>query len=101
MNSSNYGIYVRGNNGQLESNFYGVLSNIIQLEFTSLPIMNLVLFQCEWFDNTPNIGNTVDNKYGIVQVKKSRRYNKTYDPFIFAQQAEQVYYTKYPEGHQG
>jgi len=49
MNSSNYDIYVQGSNDQLESNFYGVLSNIIQMEFTDLPIMNLVLFQCEWF----------------------------------------------------
>jgi len=62
--------------------------------------MNVVLFPCEWFDNTPNIGSKVDNNYGIVQVKESQRYNKGYDPFIFAQQAEQVCYTKYPEGHQ-
>ena len=46
----------------------------------------VVLFQCEWFDNTPNIGTKVDKNYGIVQVKESRRYNKAYDPFIFAQQ---------------
>jgi len=51
--------------------------------------------------NTPNIGTKVDNKYGIVQVKQSWRYNKAYDPFTFAQQVQQVYYTKYPEGHQG
>jgi len=37
----------------------------------------------------------VDNKYGIVQVKQSWRYNKAYDPFIFAE-AEQFYYTTYP-----
>jgi len=66
-----------------------------------MPIMNLVLFECEWFDNTLNVGIKVDNMYGIVQVNQSRRYNKAYDPFIIAQQAEQVYYTSYPEGHQG
>ena len=71
MNSSNYGVYVRGSDGQLESDFYGILSNIIQLEYNGLPIMNLILFQCEWFDNTPNIGTKVDNKYGILQVKQS------------------------------
>ncbi|RDX81159.1 hypothetical protein CR513_38188, partial [Mucuna pruriens] len=47
--------------------------------------MKLVLFKCDWFDNTPNIGTKVPNKYGIVEVQESRRYNKTYDPFIFAQ----------------
>ncbi|RDX88551.1 hypothetical protein CR513_29843, partial [Mucuna pruriens] len=43
----------------------------------------------------------VHNKYEIVEVRATRRYNKAYDPFIFAQQAEQVYYTTYPEGHHG
>ena len=33
-------------------------------------------------------------------MKQSRHY-RVYDPFIFAQQAEQVYYTSYPEGHRG
>lgn len=56
----------------------------------------LVLFKCDWFDPTPNQGTKIDN-YGIVEVKASRRY-KNYDPFIFAQQAKQVYYTQYPEG---
>ena len=101
MNASNHGVSVWGTNGQLESDFYGILTDIIQLEYTGIPPMKLVLFKCDWFDNTPNIGTRVDNKYGLVEVRQSRRYNKAYDPFIFAQQAEQVYFTKYPEGHQG
>ena len=59
--------------------------------------MNLILFQCEWFDNTSTIGTKVDNKYGIVQVKPSQRYKKAYNPFIFAQQVKQFYFTKYLE----
>ncbi|RDX99749.1 hypothetical protein CR513_17162, partial [Mucuna pruriens] len=35
----------------------------------------------------------------INHVRASRRYNKAYNPFIVAQQAEQVYYTPYPKGH--
>ncbi|XP_029130026.1 uncharacterized protein LOC114916771 [Cajanus cajan] len=85
--------------GQLESDFYGKLTDIIQLEYTGLPIMKLILFKCDWFDNTPNIGTRVNDKYGVVEVRQSRRYNKAYDPFILAQQAEQVYFTPYPEGH--
>jgi len=83
MNFNNYGVYVRGTNGQSESDFYEILSNTIQLEYIGFSIMNVILFQCEWFDNTPNIGTKVDNNYEIVQVKESRRYNKVYDPFIF------------------
>ena len=101
MNSSNYGVYVRGTNGQLESYFYGMLSDIIQLEYSRIPLVKLVLFKCDWFDNTPYIGTWVDKKYEIVEVSQSNKYTKAYDPFIFAQQAEQVYFTTYPEGHQG
>ncbi|RDY13672.1 hypothetical protein CR513_01372, partial [Mucuna pruriens] len=99
MNSINHGVYVRGTNGQLESDFYGNVTDIIQLEYTGFPIMKLVLFKCDWFDNTPNIGTKVHNKYEIVEVRTSRRYNKAYNPFIFAQQVEQVYYTPNPYGH--
>jgi len=71
MNSTNYDVYVRGTNAKLESYFYGILSNIIQLEYIDFPIMNLVFFQCEWFDNTPNIGTKVNKNYEIIQVKES------------------------------
>ncbi|RDX94990.1 hypothetical protein CR513_22543, partial [Mucuna pruriens] len=70
--------YVGGTNGQLESNFYRKLFDIIQLEYTR---------------------TEVHNKYEIIEVRESRRYNKAYDPFIFAQQVEQAYYTPYPKGN--
>ncbi|RDX80356.1 hypothetical protein CR513_39118, partial [Mucuna pruriens] len=98
MNSINHSVYVRGTNSQLEYDFYGNLSNIIQLEYTSFPIMKLVLFKCDWFDSTPNIGTKAHNKYEIVEVRSTQRYNKVYDLLIFAQQAKQVYYTTYPKG---
>jgi len=36
----------------------------------------------------------------MVSIKQSERYNKTSELFIFTQQGEQVYYTKYLERHQ-
>ena len=78
-----------------------MLYDIIQLEYTGIPFMKLVLFKCDQFDNTPYIGTRVDKKYQLVEVRQSKRYTKAYDSFIFAQQVEQVYYTTYPEGHQG
>ncbi|RDX77933.1 hypothetical protein CR513_41860, partial [Mucuna pruriens] len=90
MNSINHGVYVRGTNGQLESDFYGNLTDIIQLEYTGFPIMKLVLFKCDWFDNTSNIGT----KYG-----HHKDINKAYDSFLFSQQPKQVYYTSYLEEH--
>ena len=58
-----------GTYGQLEYDFYGMLYDIIQLEYTSIPLMKLVLFKCDWFDNTPYIGTRVDKKYEIVDVR--------------------------------
>ncbi|RDX75135.1 hypothetical protein CR513_45027, partial [Mucuna pruriens] len=46
------------------------------------------LFKCDWFDNTPNIWTKVYNKYEIIEVRESRRYNKAYDSFIFVQQTK-------------
>ena len=57
----------------------------------------LVFFKCEWFDPTLNQGTKVDNNYGILEVRAFRRY-KNYDPLILAQQAKQVYHTKFLEG---
>jgi len=70
MNSSNYGVYVWGTDGQLEYDFYGMLYDIIQLEYTGIPLMKWVLFKCDWFDNTPYIGIQVDKKYEIAEVRQ-------------------------------
>jgi len=37
MNSSNYGVYVRGTDGKLKFDFYGMLYDIIQLEYIGIP----------------------------------------------------------------
>jgi len=70
MSSFNYGGSARGTNGQLEYDFYGMLSDIVQLGYTSLPSVMLVLFNCDCVDNTPNTRTKVDNKYRIVEVNQ-------------------------------
>ena len=67
MRTSNYGVCVRGTNGQLEDDFYGILNDIIELEYTGIPSKKVVLFKCDWFDNTTDIGTKVDNHYGLVE----------------------------------
>ncbi|KAL5142778.1 hypothetical protein HKD37_09G025897 [Glycine soja] len=52
-------------------------------------------------DISSNFPTWFKQYYQLVEVRQSKRYTKTYDLFIFAQQAEQVYYTTYPEGHRG
>ncbi|XP_057444296.1 uncharacterized protein LOC130736486 [Lotus japonicus] len=98
MSTTNYGVCVRcGENDSVGNDYYGMLIDIFELEYTGSPTKKVVLFQCDWFDPSPQ-GTRID-AYGNVEIKKSRRY-PSYDPFILAQQAEQVYFSSYPEGQQ-
>lgn len=92
----NSGVCTRGSvYGQPEDDYYGILQEVIQLEYPGLPIKQVVLFNCTWFDPTPRRGTRIHDQYGIVEVRANRRYNR-YDPFILASQAHQVYYASYP-----
>ncbi|KAK6789192.1 hypothetical protein RDI58_012991 [Solanum bulbocastanum] len=37
----------------------------------------------------------MDHQHNIIEVKHTRKY-RSYDPFIIAQNAKQVYYASYP-----
>lgn len=94
--TSNSGVCIKGTNySETESDYYGRLSEILQLEYPGLPIKRTVLFKCEWFDPTNNVGMKVHKQYGLVDINHRRKLNK-YEPFILAMQAAQVYYVPYP-----
>ncbi|WZY93050.1 hypothetical protein YC2023_065379 [Brassica napus] len=80
----NYGICVKG-----ETDFYGILQEITEVEFPGLLRLKCVLFKCDWFD-------PVANKFGVVDVNAGRSY-KTFEPFILALQADQVSFISYPQ----
>lgn len=87
--TSNYGICVKG-----ETDFYGILQEIIEVEFPGLLKLKCVIFKCDWFDPVVNRGVRF-NKFGVVAVNGGRRYNK-FEPFILASQADQVSFLPYP-----
>ena len=87
----NYGVYIKGSN----NNYYGVLKDIIELEFQALPIKRTVLFMVDWFDPTMNTGMIIHTRYQLVDIQERRRFNR-YEPFALAAQASQVYFCKYP-----
>ncbi|KAL0887203.1 hypothetical protein Bca101_011186 [Brassica carinata] len=91
--TSNYGICVKG-----ETDFYGILTEIIEVEFPGILKLKCVLFKCEWFDPVVNRGVRF-NKFGVVDVNSGRRYNK-FEPFILASQADQVSFLSYPRNHE-
>ncbi|KAJ9173753.1 hypothetical protein P3X46_016860 [Hevea brasiliensis] len=92
----NSGVCIRGSTyGDTTDDYYGLLKEVIQLEYPALPIKRVVLFKCEWFDITPNVGIKVHKHYNLVDINHKKRLNK-YEPFILASQAEQVVYIPYP-----
>ncbi|XP_019197078.1 PREDICTED: uncharacterized protein LOC109190933 [Ipomoea nil] len=96
--TSNYGVSIKGAGlAQSESNFFGTLQEVVEVEYPQCSIKKVVLFKCEWFDPTPNIGSIFNSEYGIAEVHCNKRYRK-YDPFIIAQSACQVCYIPYPRG---
>lgn len=93
----NCGLCVKGDDEGVEENYYyGIVKEILQVEYLGEPTKQLVLFNCEWFDIVANNGMKIQHQYGIVEVHRRRRYSK-YDPFIIATNAIQVYYVPYPE----
>ncbi|KAL4582138.1 hypothetical protein LXL04_006679 [Taraxacum kok-saghyz] len=91
--TSNSGVCVRGEtyNAQ-ESDYYGILEEILELEYCGNEHSIVLMFKCVWFDNNQGV---VVNKNKLVDVKHKSRL-QTDDPFILASQAEQVFYTSYP-----
>nr|GLL19544.1 uncharacterized protein LOC109149905 [Ipomoea trifida] len=91
----NSGVCIKGINYSVdESDYYGRLVEVVQVEYPGLPIKRTILFKCEWFDPT-SVGMKVHPKYKLVEVNHKRRFNR-YEPFVLAMQAAQVYYCTYP-----
>ncbi|KAH0660953.1 hypothetical protein KY289_029701 [Solanum tuberosum] len=92
----NSGICIKGSSHSAnEIDYYGILTEILQLEYHALPFKRIVLFKCSWFDPTPKHGTRVHPQYNLVDVNRRRTFNK-YEPFIMAVQASQVYFETYP-----
>lgn len=86
----NYGISVKGDS----SDYYGILTEIIEVTYPGLLNMKCVFFRCEWYDHIVGYGTQMNN-LGVIDVHSARRYNK-YDAFIFVSQEDQVCYIPYP-----
>ena len=96
-NTINSGVWVRGDgSGAGEVDYYGVLEDIVELEYSSKEIVKTVtLFYCKWFDPRRPSGTKVHPQYKLVDVRHTKQYG-TFDPFVIAQNARQVYYVPYP-----
>jgi len=89
----NCGICVKGNcYNDYEKDFYGMLVDILELEYFGAN-NKVVLFKCDWYDTEKGV--RVHPRHGLVEINYKSRLHPN-DPFVLAQQAQQVYYTRYP-----
>ncbi|KAL1321612.1 hypothetical protein AAHE18_14G139500 [Arachis hypogaea] len=93
--TDNTGVFVKGDIGSGESDWFGVLEDILELEYTGSDYNRVVLFKCQWYDPSRPNGTRIHNDYKITEVNHSKRY-RHYDPFIVAQKTKQVYFLPYP-----
>ncbi|XP_021991209.1 uncharacterized protein LOC110887964 [Helianthus annuus] len=90
--TSNFGVCVRGETYNAEeSDYYGLLDEILELQYDCNVPQTVVLFKCTWFDNKRGV---VVNKNKLVDVNQKFQLQSD-DHFILASQAEQVFYTPY------
>ena len=95
--TNNTGVFVKGSddpNNHIHD-FYGVLTQILQLTYFIRPADEVLLFKCNWFSNVPGSAINVHPNYNLIEIKHTFRYQQ-YDPFVLAKQALQVCYTPYP-----
>jgi hypothetical protein len=73
------------------ANYYGILQNIVKYMFGGAKELNVVFFQCEWFDP---INDTRVDEFSMVEVKHESHYLGS--NLLLAHQVQQVYYPSYP-----
>jgi hypothetical protein len=76
---------------RLAADYYGVLQKLIEYTFSGTKELQVVFFECGWFD--PVNGTRVDD-FGMVEVNHESYYSG--NNLLFAHQAQQVYYLSYP-----
>ncbi|KAH0725280.1 hypothetical protein KY284_001145 [Solanum tuberosum] len=98
--SMNKCVCIKGTNwNDYESDYHGLLGEVIQLEFSNptKKRTTLVLFKCDWFYPTMGRGCKVHNQYGLIDMNHKKRFSSSaYEPFVLAEQAQQVYFEEYP-----
>jgi hypothetical protein len=89
----NIGVVVRTVDDEgLETNYFGVIKDILELTLGGDKDLRVVFFYCDWFD--PTRGTRV-NKYSMVEIKHKEQVCG-HDNFVLWLQCHQVYYMMYP-----
>jgi hypothetical protein len=77
--SENHGVCVKGSEHDNNSvDYYGVLKEVLELQFPDHLVMSVVLFECDWFNPTPVRDTRVHPQHKSVEVNNKRSYPKFY-----------------------
>ncbi|KAK9281588.1 hypothetical protein L1049_004491 [Liquidambar formosana] len=87
--TQNSGVVVKGDDETGNKDYYGVLIEIIQLDY--LGDNNIFLFKCDWRDVSYEGRGIQTDKHNYTSVNVTKTWN-TNEPFVLASQAEQVFY---------
>ena len=90
LKSQNNGLLVTGDENTGNLDYFGVLIDIIQLNYRGGN--NVILFKVDWWDVYHKSGYKID-KFGFPMVNVTRKL-KTNEPYVLASQAKQVYYVR-------
>jgi len=74
--------------------YYGILKDVVQIEYVSEPLKQCVLFSYEWFDPTLNCGIRPHKLGKLIELHYTRWYQK-YNLFIFLNTTSQVYFIEH------
>ena len=79
------GVLVKGTTlGAVDGvDYYGVLKEVLRVEYPGEPIKRCVLFRCDWFDPSHPRGTRYSKMNCTFEVNHQRRYRK-YEPFVHA-----------------
>jgi len=68
--------------------YYGIIEDIIKIEWEGSMKLELVLFYCSWFDPTPNGLRRIED-LGLVEINHTLRLSN-FGPFVVASKVTQV-----------
>ncbi|KAK0588832.1 hypothetical protein LWI29_006026 [Acer saccharum] len=85
--TQNCGLVVDGEHENATVDFYGILKDVIQLNY--MFNYRAVLFKCDWFDT--NVKKRIQKDYNYTCIDVSHKWYES-DPYILAIQAHQVFY---------
>ena len=97
--SYNYGVCVKGATSNSDStdepDFYGILNNIMQVQYPGVIGLKTILFKCNWYDTSTRGSRRA--RWGGIEINTARAYSKNKEePFILSTQADQVCFLPYP-----